>query len=66
MEYYEFGSLDRINRENLKESDIQWYLAQILLGIEHLHNQKIVHRVKFVSSNEIGSEVCKHSAHNGK
>lgn len=55
MEYCELGSLDKIDRKSLTESEIQWYLAQILLGIEYLHNKKIIHRVVVVLSFNVGS-----------
>src|ERR1043165_704865 len=47
MKYYELGSLrDYISKEfyNIKWSEKLKILKNIIAGLDHLHNQKIIHR----------------------
>ena len=46
LEYMPGGDLSKILEENiyLEQKDATFYLAEILLAIEHLHKAEIVHR----------------------
>lgn len=50
MEYCGAGSMSDLmmkGRFRLKEEEIRLVLAQVLLGLAYLHDQKKIHRVPF-------------------
>lgn len=60
MEYCEGGPLSKIDCETITENDLKWYLAQIVLGVEYLHKNHIIHRVSHTAFKYIGFEVSKY------
>lgn len=55
LEYCDAGSMSDLmmdGRFSLKEEEIRLVLAQILLGLAHLHEKRIIHRVSLGSLSE--------------
>ena len=53
MEYCDFGSLESLtHKTNLQEKYLREIASCCLLGMKHLHDHRIIHRVNDMSDND--------------
>ena len=63
MDYCEGGSLADLDSSKLTERDLKFYIAQIVLAVDYMHERNIIHRVQFIIHQNylfIGFKVSKH------